>query len=102
MNIRYRITKNPNGDEGNLAISLDECMIFFDRQVDFSYAEQYQMRSKGTVMTIRGHFFMWESEGKQFPFRYYEGDVYVAIYHEKVYARMVEVATGLSAHYLEG
>ena len=102
MNTRYRITKNPIGDEGNLALSLDECMVFFERQADFSYAEQYQVSSNGTTMTIQGHFFMWEIEGKQVPFRYYEGDVYVALSHEKVYARMVEIAKELNAQFIEG
>jgi len=102
MNTRYRITRNPNGDEGNLAISLDECMVYFERQMDFSYAEQYHMRSNGTIMTINGHFFMWELEGKQIPFRYYEGDVYVAISHEMVFDRMLKVAEGLNAQYIEG
>ncbi|MOA60053.1 hypothetical protein D3C78_1848350 [compost metagenome] len=53
-------------------------------------------------MTIKGEFFMWQLGEVQIPFRYYEGDVYVAVSHEVIYQKMLEVAEGLHAHYMEG
>lgn len=102
MNPRYRITRNRNGDQPELCISLDECKAFFSQQPDFVYAEEYAVRSAETVMTINGHFFMWQVEGAQIPFRYFEGDLYVAISHEIIYSKMIEVAQGLNAQYIEG
>lgn len=102
MNPRYRITRNPSGDQPEHAMSLDECKAFFEQQPDFMYAEEYATRSAEAVMTIKGDFFMWQVGGTQIPFRYFDGDVYVAISHEIIYQKMLEVAEGLSAQYVEG
>lgn len=102
MNPRYRITRNANGDHSEFSISLNECKAFFSQQPDFVYAEEYAVRSAETVMTIPGDFFMWQVGGAQVPFRYFEGDLYVAISHEIIYSKMIEVAQGLSAQYIEG
>lgn len=102
MNTRYRITRNPQEEQAGNVISLEECKAFFAKQADFSYAEQYAVRSNETVMTITGEFFMWNVADSAIPFRFFEGDVYVAVSHELIYEKMQEVAAGLNATYIEG
>lgn len=101
MNPRYRITRNPEGDQ-QAQLSLEECQAFFSDQPDFLYTREYVVRSGDTTMTIEGDFFMWQAGGASIPFRYYEGDLYVAVSHELIFQRMVEVAQALEAQYLEG
>ncbi|MFD2114952.1 hypothetical protein ACFSTH_15090 [Paenibacillus yanchengensis] len=102
MNTRYRITRNPHDEQEKEVISLEECKLFFAKQADFSYVKQYSVRSNETVMTITGEFFLWSVLNTSIPFRYFEGDVYVAVSHELIYNKMLEVAQGLKATYLEG
>lgn len=102
MNPRYRITRNLQGDQPEPAIPLDECKLFFDQQPDFVYAEQYSVRSAETLMTIKGDFFMWQIGDAQIPFRYFDGSIYVAVSDEIIYQKMIEVAQGLNAIYIEG
>ncbi|HIW33210.1 MAG TPA: hypothetical protein IAA29_10530 [Candidatus Paenibacillus intestinavium] len=102
MNTRYRITRNLDSDQCDKAISLHECKLFFGEQADFTHMEQYSSRSGETVMTIKGEFFMWQVGEVQIPFRYFHGDVYVSVSHEIIYHKMLEVAAGLNAQYIEG
>lgn len=102
MSTRYRITRNADGNHPDNVISLDECKSFFATQTDFVYAEQYSFRSAETTMTIQGHFFLWQLGEATVPFRYYEGDLYVAVSHEIIFEKMVEVADRLNAQYIEG
>jgi len=102
MNTRYRITRNPHDEQCENTISLDECKAFFSNQSDFLHAEEYFVRSNETVMKIKGEFFMWQVEGTEIPFRYFDGDVYVSVSHEIIYHKMLEVAEGLNARYIEG
>ena len=32
-------------------------------------------------MKIKGHFFMWQLENGQIPFRFFDGEIYVAMTH---------------------
>jgi len=102
MNTRYKITRNQDDPQSDQQISLEESLAFFATQDDFSYTEHYSVHSNGTVMTIKGHFFMWQMGEAMVPFRYFEGDVYVAISHELIYRKMEEVAEGLRAFFIEG
>ena len=102
MNPRYRITRNASGDHPELSIPLEECKQFFAKHPDFIYTDSYSVRSAETVMTISGDFFMWQVANVQIPFRYYEGDLYVAISHDLIFQKMLEVAEGLNAQYVEG
>ena len=102
MNIRYRITRNFQADPFENSISLDECKEYFAKQADFTLMEQYSVRSAETVMTIKGDFFMWQVGESQIPFRYFDGDVYVSVSHEVIYHKMLEVAEGLNAKFMEG
>ncbi|GIP60859.1 hypothetical protein J15TS10_46730 [Paenibacillus woosongensis] len=36
------------------------------------------------------------------PFRFYEGDLYVAVSHDVIFQKMLEVAEHLNAQYIEG
>ena len=103
MNPRYRITKSTTeAEDQQVVLSLEECQVFFSTQPDFLYTREYVVRSGDTTMTIEGEFFMWQVGGKQVPFRYFEGDLYVAVSHELIYHKMVEVAQALDAQYVEG
>lgn len=101
MNPRYRITRDAQGDQTE-SLSLEECTAFFSDQPDFIYTETYSVQSGGTTMTIEGHFFMWQVGGGQVPFRFHEGDLYVAVSHELIFQKMLEVAQALDAQCLEG
>lgn len=102
MNTRYRVTRNPNGDLPENKLSLAECKAYFETQADFTYEEEYSARSETATMKIKGDFFMWHVGDIQVPFRYYEGDLYVAVSHEEIFRKMVEVADRLNAQYVEG
>ena len=102
MNTRYRITRSVHDDQVENVISLEECKMFFAQQDDFVHREEYSSRSGDTVMKIKGEFFMWQIGEVQIPFRYFEGDVYVSVSHEVIYHKMLEVAEGLNAQYIEG
>lgn len=98
---RYRITRAMQGNGGvPQTISLEECEQFFSSRSDFSYTTVYTVTGAVT-MSIEGHFFMWNNEGTEIPFRYYEGDLYVSGTNEAVVPIMMEVASGLLADVLE-
>ena len=101
MNPRYRITRNPEGDSTG-RLTLEECTAFFSEQPDFLYTKTYTVQSGGTTMTVEGDFFMWQVAGGQVPFRLYEGDLYVAVSHEVIYQKMLEIAEALGAQYVQG
>ncbi|MFC6333690.1 hypothetical protein ACFP56_13770 [Paenibacillus septentrionalis] len=102
MNTRYRITRNPAGEQPELQLTLEECKALFEQQPDFVYQEEYKVRNAETVMTIKGDFFMWQVGGAEVPFRYYDGDLYVAVSHEIIYEKMTELAQALEAQFVEG
>lgn len=102
MNTRYRITRDADGNHPDKAITLDECKSYFATQADFVYAEQYSVRSADTTMTIPGDFFLWQLGEVTIPFRYYDGDLYVAVSHEIIFQRMLEIVEHLNAQYIEG
>lgn len=102
MSTRYRITRNTDGNNPDKVMSLDECKSYFATQPDFVYAEQYSFRSADTTMTIQGDFFLWQPGEVTIPFRYYEGDLYVAVSHEVIFQKMLEIAGQLNAQYIEG
>lgn len=101
-NTRFRITRKLHENHVENAISLEECKVFFAEQHDFLYTQQYSVRQNGTVMTIEGEFFMWQVGETQIPFRYYDGDIYVFVSHEIIYAKMLSIAEELHAQYIEG
>ena len=53
-------------------------------------------------MKIKGHFFMWQLEQATIPFRFYEGEIYVAVSHPIILEKMMEIARQLEAVYVEG
>ncbi|WP_054957225.1 hypothetical protein [Paenibacillus dakarensis] len=99
---RYRITRAFQELENSAkTISLEECQELFASRPDFSYTTVYTVT--GSVsMSIEGHFFMWNHNGMEIPFRYYEGDIYVSGASEAVVPVMLEVASGLRADVAEG
>lgn len=102
MNRRFRITRTEQADAQVQEISLTECQDYFTAQPDFTYEPSMTVRGPESVMTIEGDFFMWQHEEKMIPFRHYMGDLYVAIVHEDVVARMVQIASDLRADIVEG
>lgn len=102
MNTRYRITRDIDGNQPEKAMTIEECKQFFASQDDFIYSDQHQVRSTDTIMTIPGHFFMWHIGEATIPFRFYEGDLYVAVSHEIIFQKMVDIAEQLHAQFIEG
>ena len=100
MNARYKITRLDA--EENPTLTLEECQSFFATQSDFQYHDSFGVSQDGVHMKIAGHFFMWQVENAQIPFRFYDGELYVAIPHPVVFEKMQEVARGLRANYIEG
>lgn len=100
MNKRYKITRLD--DAGQPTLTLKECQAFFATQPDFVYMDSFGAAQDGVQMKISGHFFMWQVEGGQVPFRFYEGEVYVAITHPVVLDRAIHIAECLEALYIEG
>lgn len=100
MNIRYKITRLDA--QGNPSLSLGECQNFFATQADFFYQDVFGASQDGVHMKIKGHFFMWQVEHVQIPFRFFEGELYVAVSHPVVLEKTVEMARLLEAVYLEG
>ncbi|WP_339195770.1 excinuclease [Solibacillus sp. FSL R5-0449] len=100
MNTRYKITRHD--EEGNPTLSLQECQNFFATKSDFVYRDFYSVTQDGVNMKINGHFFMWQYEGQEIPFRFYENELYVAAAHRAVMDKTKEVARGLEANYIEG
>lgn len=102
MSTRYRITRSFQEQAEVQEISLEECKLYFAAKPDFEYTSVYTVQGQGTTMSIDGDFFLWNHEKLQIPFRHYMGDLYVAVKHEAVAAKMVEVASELKADLTEG
>ena len=100
MNTRYKITRLDQ--EGNPTLSLEECQNFFATQQDFEYHDAFGASQDGVHMKIKGHFFMWQLENVQVPFRFFDGEIYVAITHPVVLDKTMEIARLLEANYIEG
>ncbi|AWE08555.1 excinuclease [Lysinibacillus sp. 2017] len=100
MNTRYKITRLDK--EGNPTLSLEECQNFFKAKSDFEYNDSFGSSKDGVHMKIKGHFFMWQVENVQIPFRFFEGEIYVAISHPAILDKTMEIARGLEANYVEG
>lgn len=99
-NTRYKITRLDDAQQPTL--SLEECQAFFATQPDFEYQSEFRASQDGVHMKIDGHFFMWQVEGGQVPFRFYDGELYVAAAHPAVLERAIDVARRLEANYIEG
>ncbi|THF76399.1 hypothetical protein [Cohnella fermenti] len=102
MSQRYRITRTFQENAPGAAISLDECKRYFADKPDFAYSPQYTVTGSSSTMTIDGDFFLWSVGESVIPFRHYDGDLYVAITHEAVVPKMVEIASELRADITEG
>lgn len=100
MNTRYKITRL--NEEGNPTLSLEECQSFFATKSDFEYNDSFGASQDGVHMKIKGHFFMWQLENVKFPFRFFEGELYVAVSHPIVLEKTIEIAHALEANYIEG
>jgi len=100
MNTRYKITRLD--EHQNPTITLEECQAFFAQLDEFIYSDHYIINSNGTQMHIPGHFFMWQVEQGQIPFRFFDGEIYVAISHPLIFEKMVQIAVMLEANYVEG
>lgn len=100
MNTRYKITRHDQ--EGHPTLNLQECQDFFATKPDFEYRDYYSVTQDGVNMKINGHFFMWQLEDLEIPFRFYESELYVAASHRAVMEKTKEVARGLEANYIEG
>ncbi|MNW39632.1 hypothetical protein D3C74_167240 [compost metagenome] len=102
MNQRFRITRSMQEGHPEPVISLDECKAYFAQHPDFDYSQVLTVVGAESTMTIEGDFFMWKHADLDIPFRHYEGDVYVAVVHEAVVPKMMEIATDLHADLVEG
>ena len=100
MNTRYKITRLDA--QGNPMLTLEECQSFFATQSDFEYKDSFGASQDGVHMKIKGHFFMWQVENVQIPFRFFEGEIYVAVSHPIVLDKTMEIARLLEAVYVEG
>ncbi|MER2106726.1 MAG: excinuclease [Solibacillus sp.] len=100
MNTRYKITRLDAA--GNPVLSLEECQCFFATQSDFIYQDFFGSSQDGVHMKIKGHFFMWQLENVHIPFRFFDGEIYVAVSHPIVLEKTMEIARLLEAVYVEG
>lgn len=101
MNKRFKITRL--NEQGEPTLTLAECQTFFATQPDFEYKESYTASSKeGVHMTLKGDFFMWQVGEVEIPFRMFDGEIYVAISDDVIMQKMVTLAEGLQAEYIEG
>lgn len=99
---RFRITRTFQEHNPNQEITLEECKRYFASKPDFEYSPEYTVKGPSSTMTIEGDFFMWSYGGEKIPFRHYEGDLYVALSHEAVIPKMIEIASELRADVTEG
>ncbi|MWV42720.1 hypothetical protein GRF59_03685 [Paenibacillus sp. HJL G12] len=102
MNQRFRITRSMQETNPEPSISLEECKHYFSSKPDFTYSQVLNVKGLESTMSIDGEFFIWKHGGKEFPFRLYMGDLYVAISNEAIVPRMIEIATDLRADVVEG
>ena len=100
MNTRYKITRLD--EQGNPSLSLEECQDYFAKQPDFTYSDSFSSSQDGVQMKIKGHFFMWQLENVQIPFRFFDGEIYVAVAHPIILDKTMEIARQLEALYVEG
>lgn len=100
MNKRYKITRLDQ--EGKPLLSLEECQSFFAAEPDFVYNDSFGASQDGVHMKIKGHFFMWQVENAQIPFRFFDGEIYVAVSHPVIMDKTMDIASRLEAVYLEG
>ena len=100
MNKRYKITRL--NAEQLPTITLEETMDVFQSQSDFSYSEEFGASQDGVQMKIKGHFFMWHIEQVQIPFRFFDGEIYVAISHPAIFERAEHIAALFQAQLIEG
>jgi hypothetical protein len=100
MNTRYKITRLD--EQGNPTLSLEECQSFFATQADFVYNDSFVVSQDGVQMKITGHFFMWQLDNVQVPFRFFDGEIYVAVSHPVILDKLMEIARQLEANYVEG
>ncbi|MGN7478592.1 excinuclease [Solibacillus silvestris] len=100
MNTRYKITRHDA--QGNPTLSLEECRNFFEAKSDFEYKDFFSASQDGVNMKIKGHFFMWQLENAQVPFRFFDGEIYVAVSHPVILEKTMEIARQLEANYIEG
>ncbi|RUS46966.1 hypothetical protein [Cohnella sp. AR92] len=102
MSQRYRITRSFQENNPEQTISLEECLQYFDSKPDFKYAPVYTVTGPESTMSIEGNFFLWHHDGKIYPFRHYDGDLYVAVSIEAIVPLMMEIASELKADISEG
>lgn len=100
MNTRYKITRLDQ--EGNPLLSLEECQSFFAAEPHFVYNDSFGVSQDGVHMKITGHFFMWQVENAQIPFRFFDGEIYVAASHPVIMEKIKDIASRLEAVYVEG
>lgn len=101
MNKRYKLTRLDAQE--NPTLTLEECQEIFATLEDFEYHDSFTATSKeGVGMTLKGDFFMWQRGETQVPFRFFGGEVYVAISKPEILDKAVEIAALLKAEYVEG
>ncbi|MEK4627386.1 MAG: excinuclease [Solibacillus sp.] len=100
MKTRYKITRLDA--QGNPTLSLEECQSFFAAQPDFEYNDSFGASQDGVHMKIKGHFFMWQVENAQIPFRFFDGEIYVSVSHLVILEKTMDIARQLNAVYIEG
>lgn len=101
MNTRYKITRL--NAQGEPTLTLEDFQQFFLTQPDFSYEDVFISRNQeGVEMKIKGDFFMWHVDQVKVPFRFFDGELYVAISHPVIEEKMKEIASKLEAIYVEG
>ena len=100
MKTRYKITRLDA--QGNPTLTLEECKNFFQTKPDFEYNDSFGASQDGVHMKIKGHFFMWQLEHTTIPFRFFDGEIYVAVSHPIILEKTMEIARQLEAVYVEG
>ena len=102
MNQRFKITRSMQQNNEEQPILLEECKAYFSSKPDFTYSTVLDIVGAESTMTIEGDFFMWHHEERQYPFRLYMGELYVAISNEAIVPIMMEAASHLHADIVEG
>ena len=100
MNKRYKITQLDENEQPLL--TLEQCKAVFTEQHDFTYEDAFIVTQDGVQMKIKGDFFMWHVNDVKIPFRFFDGEVYVAVAHDVVYEKAKFMASLLQADCIEG
>lgn len=101
MNKRFKITKLDAQQYPTL--TLEQCKAYFATLPDFTYEDAFVSKnSEGVTMTIKGEFFMWQIQDISFPFRFFDGEIYVAVSHPMIMEKGQEIADDLQADFIEG